>query len=79
MPEPHDLEYTKELMRGLGTGVDEAAEHVMGRKMAFVVLLADFGTDLATGNYVSNIKREDVIKMLRETANRLEKRQDIPA
>jgi len=30
-------------------------------------------------NYISNSNREDMVKALRETADRLEKNQDIPA
>lgn len=30
------------------------------------------------GHYVSNANRQDIIKTLRETADRLEKREDIP-
>lgn len=30
------------------------------------------------GQYVSNIQREGIVKLLRETVNRLESREDIP-
>ena len=71
-----NTEKTKELMRALGEGVDSAVETIMGRKMAFTIILSDFGNNKIS-NYVSNVQRADMIEVLRETADRLEKRMDV--
>ncbi len=41
--------------------------------MAFVLLIAEFGGPHGLSNYISNGDREDCIKWLRETADRIEK------
>lgn len=45
--------------------------------MGFTLLVFPFNNP-GISNYVSNSNRSDMIKVLRETANRLEKNQDIP-
>lgn len=44
-------------------------------KALFVLLVFD---DPGVAQYVSNAERSDIIKALRETADRLEHREDIP-
>jgi len=44
----------------------------------FIILNFPFGDVSGMANYVSNANREDCIKFLRETADRLEKRKDFP-
>ena len=44
-------------------------------KALFVLVVFD---DPGLAQYVSNAEREDVIKALREMADRLERRQDVP-
>lgn len=46
-------------------------------KCLFCLLVAD-STEPGIAQYVSNVQRADMIKMLRETADRLSKREDIP-
>lgn len=41
----------------------------------FVLLVCD---ESSIGQYVSNAARPEIIKLLRETADRLEKREDLP-
>lgn len=46
-------------------------------EIGFALLLFEFNNP-GIGNYISNANRKDMIKSLRETADRLEKNQDIP-
>lgn len=46
-------------------------------KCLFALIVAD-AIEPGVGQYVSNVVREDMIRLLRETANRLEAREDIP-
>ena len=43
----------------------------------FALIVAD-STEPGVGQYVSNVERADMIRLLRETADRLEGREDIP-
>jgi hypothetical protein len=43
----------------------------------FALIVTDT-MEAGIGQYVSNVQRADMIKMLRETADRLEKNEDIP-
>lgn len=45
-------------------------------KCLFALIVAD-STEPGIGQFVANIQRAGCIKLLRETANRLEKREDI--
>lgn len=46
-------------------------------KCLFALIVAD-STEPGIGQYVSNVQRPDMIRLLRETADRIEQRQDIP-
>ena len=59
-----------DLMQGVGQAVDAAAP---GR--VFITLLADPHSPDNSAQYVANCEREDAIGWLRETAERLEKRE----
>lgn len=60
-------------MRAMG----EALREVLPKGLGFALLV--FATDNpGLANYISNCDREDMIKALRETADRLEKGQIIP-
>lgn len=45
--------------------------------LGFTLLVFEFN-DPGMSNYIANAQREDMIKCLRETADRLEGRQDFP-
>lgn len=67
----------KEYFNGLAKAVESilpAGPSKNGRAL-FALLVFDKS---CIGQYVSNAVREDIIKTLRETADRLENRQDIP-
>ena len=63
-------------LKNIAGALDQVFQETFG-KIGFALLLFDFN-DPSIGNYISNTKREDMIKTLRETADRLEKNQDIP-
>lgn len=46
-------------------------------KCLFALIVAD-STGPGVGQYVSNVERPGMIKLLRETADRLERREDVP-
>jgi len=67
---------TELVMKELGAEINEALEATFGKK-GFALIVFDFNKP-GISNYVSNAKREDMIAALRETADRIEKNQDIP-
>jgi hypothetical protein len=67
---------TEEIMQALGDGIDDFLKGIVGGH-GYALLIFPFG-DPCVGNYVSNVKREDMIDALREAANRLEKNQYMP-
>lgn len=77
MPKKKSEKYTEDVMQGLAAAVNEVLKNETGRKMGFVLLVFDPATP-KLGNYVSNCSRADMITCMRETADRLEKREDIP-
>jgi len=69
---------TEPELRRIMTAVARAVEAQLPRGVGFVVLAADFGADPGTAQYVANASRQDCIRWLRETADRLEARDDVP-
>lgn len=69
---------TKELMQGLAHAVDVTLKTECGIRKGFALLIFDFDNPSGIGNYISNAKREQMVKVLKETAMRLELEQDIP-
>lgn len=70
------MEKTEEIMRDLAKFVDIILEAKCDEKMGFALLVFPFGKE-QIANYISNVSREDMIKAMRETADRLESRKDI--
>jgi len=66
----------EEFMTTMGEGIDDMILDEFG-KMGFALIIFEFNCP-GISNYVSNAKRGDMITALRETADRLEKNQDIP-
>ena len=64
---------TDECMRDIAKNIETKT----GGKYGFAVLVFPFGNDERTAHYISNSKREDMIKALREKADVLEQRLDI--
>lgn len=53
----------------------KSVKSVLGEKSMFVLICFD---DPKVGQYISTCERSTTIEALRETANRLERNQDIP-
>lgn len=76
MKSVEDQKKMEVLLRSLAEKIDAALHEQFG-KIGFALLVFEFHKP-GIGNYISNVKRADMVKALRETANRLEKKQDIP-
>lgn len=53
----------------------KAVEKFLPKEFGFTLLVFPFNTP-GTSNYISNANRADMIKAMRESADRLEKKQD---
>lgn len=75
-------EMTEPELRELGIRLGRTIEDMLppgpsnNGKCLFAVIYTDT-TEPGVGQYLANIRREDCIKMLRETADRLERREDV--
>lgn len=72
----HEQFVIEDLMKYLGKAVDYTMRDNVGHK-GFMIIVFNFH-DPTLANYVSNCNREDAIKALRTTADRLEKGEIIP-
>ncbi len=68
---------TEEIMQTVAELVDKILKSFCTDKLGFVILVHKLHTP-GLGNYVSNCKRDDMIKALREAADRIEKNEIIP-
>jgi hypothetical protein len=75
MTEPELREYTHGLALWLENCLPPGPS-AKGKCLFALLFTDDAGPGI--GQYVSNVERAGMIKMLRETANRLERRQDVP-
>lgn len=75
MTEPELRKYFRELAQELESRLPPGPS--AHGKCLFVLLVSDT-IEPGVAQYVSNIRREDTIKMLREAARRLERLEDIP-
>lgn len=64
----------KALCNTLARVIEFTAENMGCEKPLFALVLFN---DPKLGQYVSNCRREDVVKALRETADRLQRREDV--
>lgn len=71
------MEKIEKLMGDLATMTEAVLGVEYKEKMGFFLLVFPFGKE-QIANYVSNASREDMIKTMRETADRLEKKEDMP-
>jgi hypothetical protein len=69
------LRKTENFMSDLGKLVDRVAVEYYGRRMGFAILI--FDGESQGGDYISNCPRAEMIKVLRETADRIEGNEDI--
>lgn len=63
------------LMQAMGAAVECAAEYEGVERPMFCLLLFN---DPAAVQYVANCERPEIIKAMRECADRLERKEDIP-
>jgi len=60
----------------LAKAVEQSLTNIYGKRVGFALFMFEFGSDTA-GDYVSNAERKDMIKFMRDLANRLESRKDV--
>lgn len=72
MTEPELREYFSGLARMIEKRLPDGPSK--NGKCLFVLVCAD---DSGIGQYISNAERSGIIKLLRETADRLERRRDV--
>lgn len=72
-----DIRETEKSVRVLGEALDETIQEIFSEKLGFALLLFDFKNP-GLANFMSNAERFDMIKALRETADRLESRDYKP-
>lgn len=71
----------EEGLRDIAKAAVESLNILYGQKMGFLILAAPFGDgeEQGVGDYIGNTTRESAIKLMRETANRLDNNDTIPA
>lgn len=69
---------TENILQGLAAAIDDVLQKETGRRMGLVLLVFDPATP-KIGNYISNCSRADMITCMRETADRLDDGEDMPA
>lgn len=67
---------TEEIMRELGSNINAAVKEFFPGS-GFALLVFPFNNP-GISNYISNAKRDSIILALRESAHRLEQREDTP-
>lgn len=71
------LEESEEFLGAIATAIDELLNEDGERVNGFCLLTFEFNRP-GISNYVSNAKREDMIRALEETLLRLKNKEDIP-
>lgn len=64
-------------MEAIARALNDVLAHVYGKMMGFFLVAFEFHTG-EYASFVSNGDREDIIKALREAADVLEQKQDVP-
>jgi len=75
---PIEERYTR-LMQGLAEGVDKVLNGKAFRKDAengFILMVFPIGDELGRANYISNVQRDDVVRLLKEQIARFEGGED---
>ena len=60
----------------LAKAVEQSLTNIYGKRVGFALFMFEFGSKTA-GDYISNANRKDMIKFMRDLANRLESRDGI--
>jgi hypothetical protein len=56
----------------LAGAINEVLQKIYGQKMGFALFMFTFGEEGRAGDYVSNGQKPDMIKFMRDVADRLE-------
>jgi hypothetical protein len=68
----------EDLLNALAATLDKTLPTIYNiERVGFVLLTFSFDIESKSGDYVSNANRSDIIKALREVADRLENKEDI--
>lgn len=65
-----------EFLQIFAQAADKAFTEAYGMRMGFAIIVFPFNASVA--DYVSNAERENMVQALRETADRIEKKEYIP-
>ena len=66
-------------MRELAKVIEKKLKRMYGVKMSFLLVTQPYGEGDKVSDYIGNLARESGIGVLRETADRLERNETIPA
>jgi hypothetical protein len=69
----------EEGLRVIAGMLDEILLQVYGQKMGFFLVTTPFDTDDAIADYIGNAERKESVEWMKETIDRLEKQELIPA
>lgn len=69
--------HIENVLRRLATALDPIVVDCLGPEMGFALVVFEFNRP-GIGHYISNARRSDIIEALRELADRLEAKEDIP-
>lgn len=77
MNEAEKQQQTEAIMKGFGDALQEAIDEICPG-FGFALIVFEFNNP-GGSNYISNADRASMIESLKETVQRLEQNQDIPA
>jgi hypothetical protein len=66
-------------LKDIGRALSEVLSELYGQEMGYLLVVSPLNTPMPVADYISNADRESGIEWLRETADRLDANQDIPA
>ncbi len=66
-----------EFLQNIARFIDQALSKFYGTQMGYALLVFSFDDKVNAGDYISNAQREDMVKALRECADRVEANQII--
>ena len=69
----------EELMRELAGLISEGLDLIYEEKMGFFLVVSPMSTEESIADYIGNCDRRDSIAWMKETVQRLEGKEDIPA
>jgi hypothetical protein len=73
-----DIRLSKQAVAALGEILDQSLNRKGEERLGFAVILFQFGDENRMASYISNAERDDMIRALRETVERLERCRDFP-